>query len=496
MAKKTTYNKGYVVVIAAIVAFGGLLFGFDTGVISGALLLIKDDPNLVLNGMESLPERSQEWIVSITVLAAAVGALGSGRITDKLGRRRVVIITALIFGIGSIGMAAANSVAMLIFWRGVVGIAIGVASYSVPLYISEVSPTHARGALVSINQLAITIGIFASYIVDLSFANVPEDSLWSALEGWRWMFLVGLVPSLILGIGMIFLPETPRWLMANRSEEDAKKVLDKVGESNKEEVLENIKTSLEKESQDTGTSWKVLGARWVRPALIIGVGIMFVQQLTGINTIIYYSPTIFEMAGFGAESGNEVFNAILPSLPIGFVNVLFTVVAMFLIDRWGRKPLLYLGLFGMVAALIAMGTVFTFHASMGAGALKWVSFSSMIVYIPFFAVSLGPIAWVLISEVYPTKIRGLGMSIATMINWVANFLIANTFLTLGKATTGEMPHPAGGGELVNPGGAFFIYAVIGIIGLIFIYSYIPETKGHSLEKIEQHFQAGKHPKEL
>lgn len=486
MAKSKSYNRGYVILIAAIAAFGGLLFGFDTGVISGALLLIKDDPNLLINGMSQLPERTQEWIVSITVLGAAVGALSSGRITDNLGRKKVLIITALIFAIGSAGLAASNSVAALIIWRGIIGIAIGVASYTVPLYISEISPTHVRGALVSINQLAITVGIFVSYLVDLGFADFDE--------GWRWMFLVGLVPSLILFIGMFFLPETPRWLMNYKTEDEAKRVLDKVGEPKRDEVLSQIKTNIEKEKEQPSIL-KVLGAKWVRPALIIGVGIMLVQQLTGINTIIYYSPTIFEMAGFGAEAGDPVYNAILPSLPIGFVNVLFTIVSIYLVDRWGRKPLLYLGLIGMVVALIALGIGFTFHGSIG-GALKWISFVSMIIYIPFFAISLGPIAWLLISEVYPTKIRGLGMSIATMVNWVANFLVANTFLSLGRAVTGEMAHPAGEGTLVNPGGAFFIYAVIGIIGLIFVYSYIPETKGHSLEKIEQHFLDGKHPRKL
>lgn len=487
MTEKIKYNRGFVVLIAAIVAFGGLLFGFDTGVISGAILLIKNDPNLVINGMEQLPERTQEWIVSITVLGAAIGALGSGRIADKLGRKKVVIITGFTFAIASVGLAAANSVALLIIWRLIVGLAIGVASYTVPLYISEVSPSHARGALVSINQLAITVGIFASYLVDLGFANFEE--------GWRWMFVVGLIPSLILAVGMFFLPETPRWLFTNRSEEDARKVLDKVGESNKEEVLQKIKTNIQKEEKEGG-SLKELASKWVRPALIIGIGIMFFQQFTGINTIIYYSPTIFEMAGFGVGGADPVYNAILPSLPIGAVNVLFTVVAIFLVDRWGRKPLLYLGLSGMVAALVTIGLAFTFFNDSEA-ALKWMSFVSMIIYIPFFAISLGPIAWLLISEVYPTKIRGLGMSIATMVNWVANFIVANTFLSLGKVTTGMMPSPVEPSkEIINLGGAFFIYAGVGIIGLIFVARYIPETKGHSLEEIEEHFQNGGHPREL
>jgi len=282
--------------------------------------------------------------------------------------------------------------------------------------------------------------------------------------------------------------------MVNRTEADARKVLDKVGEVNKESVLDQIKKSLEVEAEAAG-SVKALFSKWARPILLIGIGVMFFQQFTGINTIIYYSPTIFEMAGFGADSSNAVYNAILPSLPIGLVNVVFTIIAIYLIDRWGRKPLLYLGLGGMVLSLMVLSISFTFHESMG-GALKWTSFFSMIIYAPFFAISLGPIAWLLISEVFPVKIRGVGMSIATMVNWVSNFLIANTFLSLGRVTTGEMPHPAGDGMLVNPGGAFFIYALVGIVGILFVKYFIPETKGHTLEEIEVHFKSGKKAREL
>ncbi len=487
MSQEKKYNKGFVILTAIIVAFGGLLFGFDTGVISGAILLIKDDPNLLLGGMEQLPSRTQEWIVSITVLGAAIGALGSGRISDNLGRKKVIIITAFIFAVGSVGLGIAGTVTELIVWRFIIGVAIGVASYCVPLYISEVSPSHARGALVSINQLAITVGIFASYVVDLGFANVDE--------GWRWMFLVGLVPSLILFVGMFFLPETPRWLLKRGEEEKARGTVDKIGEPDPEKVMENIRTNLKKENKEE-SSWSTLTAKWVAPALIIGVGVMFFQQFTGINTIIYYSPTIFEMAGFGLGGENAVYDAILPALPIGFVNVLFTVVAIFLVDRWGRKPLLYLGLSGMILSLITIGIAFTFFND-NAVALKWMSFTSMIIYIPFFAISLGPIAWLLISEVFPTKIRGLGMSIATMVNWISNFVVANTFLTLGKSITGTMPSPVDPNEsIINLGGAFFVYAAVGIIGLVFINRYIPETKGHSLEEIEDHFLNGKHPRDL
>lgn len=471
-------NKSLVIVIAAIAAFGGLLFGYDTGVISGALIQLKSDFEMTT--------RLQEWVTSIVLLGASAGAIFSGRITDRLGRKKVIIITAVIFGCGSIGLAVAPSVFWLIFWRLFIGIAIGIASYTVPLYISEISPTNVRGALVSVNQLAITVGILLSYLVDLGFAQVDE--------GWRWMFFIGFIPALILGIGMIFLTDTPRWLYSNGQVAKAKKVLQQVGEPEVDATIQRIEDSLK---QEKGSAWSELTAKWVRPAMIIGLGIMFFQQFVGINTVIYYSPTIFEMAGFGAGEASSVAAVIKPAIPIGIINVLFTIVAMFLVDKWGRKPLLYLGLTGMVVSLIVLGGSFVFYQSLGGDSLQYLSLGSMIIYIPFFAVSLGPIAWLLISEVFPTKIRGVGMSIATLVNWFSNFLVTNTFLTLGRITSGEMPHPVESGEqLVNPGGAFLIYAFIGIIGIIFVNRFIPETKNHSLEEIEQHFQKGGSPREL
>jgi sugar porter (SP) family MFS transporter len=282
--------------------------------------------------------------------------------------------------------------------------------------------------------------------------------------------------------------------MVHKTEDHARNILGRIGELNTENVLEQIRNSLMLEGKNK-SSMKDLALNWVRPALIIGIGIMILQQFTGIITMIYYSPTIFEMAGFGVDTADPVRNAILPSLPIGLINVLFTLVAIYLVDRWGRKPLLYLGLTGMIISLVVLGIAFTFHDALGSS-LKWISLCSMIVYIPFFAVSLGPVAWLLISEVYPTKIRGLGMSIATMVNWLSNFLISNTFLTLGRITTGEMPEPSGEGMLTNPGGAFIIYSIMGVLGLFFVRHFIPETKGHSLEEIEEHFKKGKPAKDL
>ncbi|MGM0530763.1 MAG: sugar porter family MFS transporter [Bacteroidota bacterium] len=487
MEQKKT--NAFVIVIAIIAATGGLLFGYDSGVISGALLYIKQDPVLLANGQEVMPERIQEWIVSIVLVGATLGAISSGRLTDLYGRKKIIFYTAIVNAVGTLLSALATSVSIMLLARGLVGLAIGVASYAVPLYISEISPARVRGTLVSLNQLAITLGILASYLVNIGFSDLPADwSAWGISEGWRWMLMIGFFPALILGIGMIFLPETPRWLMSANHESNAHRVLRKIGEVNPSKIVDEIKESLAKEEK---AGWKELLAKWVRPALIIGIGIAILMQVTGINTVIYYSPTILQKAGFVAEG-----DAILAALPIGIVNVVFTIVALFLIDKWGRKPLLYLGLAGMAFALFVLGFSFLFHDTVGE-TLKWLSLGSMIIYIPFFALTLGPVGYVIMSEVFPTRVRGLGMSVALFFNWVANFVVANTFLSLASALTAEGNQITITGEPgPNPGGAFLVYAIIAIIGIVFVFRMVPETKGHSLEEIEQHFQEGKPPREL
>ncbi|MFH1791443.1 MAG: sugar porter family MFS transporter [Candidatus Omnitrophota bacterium] len=451
-------SKGLVVVIAAVAAVGGLLFGFDTGVISGALLFIKKEWAL-------LPI-SQEFVVSAVLVGAILGAALSGKLADRFGRRRIIIATAVIFAVGSFATALAHSVDMLILGRIVIGIAIGVASFTVPLYISEISPAKMRGALVSLNQLAITIGIVASYVIDDFFAGT--------VHGWRYMFAMGVVPAVILGVGMLFLSETPRWLVRQNKLDEARHVVRALsGNENVEEDIDSIKDSLALES---GTSWSELAQPWLRLPLFIGVGLMFIQQVTGINTVIYYAPTIFQMAGFSSEVV-----AITATVGVGVVNVLMTIVSIWLIDRIGRKPLMYIGLTGIVITLGLLGLGFKEQAVLG-GALKWATVASVILYIASFAVSLGPICWLIISEIYPLKIRGLAMSIATMSNWLFNFFVALTFLTLVQKLTAA--------------GAFWLYAIVGVIGLIFCYYFVPETKGHSLEKIEEHFKLMKSPRDL
>ncbi|MFH1310075.1 MAG: sugar porter family MFS transporter [Candidatus Omnitrophota bacterium] len=445
----------FVCVIAAVAAFAGLLFGYDTGVISGAILFIKDQ--------FALSPTVEEAVVSAVLLGAVIGAASSGQLSDKFGRRRVLIVTAIIFALGSIGTAMAPSVAILIAGRIVIGVAIGVASFTAPLYISEVSPAHIRGALVSLNQLAITCGIVFSYVVDYSLAGN---------ESWRWMFGIGVLPAIVLGVGMLFLPESPRWLMSRNLGEIAKKVLAKVrGRKDVQEEINEIKETLGEESG----GWKELWEPWLRLPLFIGLILGLFQQITGINVVIYYAPTIFEFAGF-----NSAAVAILATAGVGIVNVAMTIVAVKLVDRVGRRPLLAIGLIGMTISLTVLGIAFSLPTL--TVALKWIAVGSLMLYVASFAISLGPIFWLIIAEIYPLKIRGRAMSLATMFSWICNLVVAMTFLTLiqklGKA------------------GTFWTYGAICIVGWVFCYFFVPETKGHSLEEIEEHWKKRKGPRAL
>jgi sugar porter (SP) family MFS transporter len=481
MEKKGTYNKVLVWVIAAIAATGGLLFGFDTGVISGAIPYFQKSFAL-----------DNSWIEIITtagLVGAVVGAMFCGRLTDILGRKKVILGSAIIFMIGALWSGFAPTAGNLLVARLFLGLAIGISSFSVPLYIAEISPTKIRGTLVSMFQLLITIGIMVSYFSDLAFAK-PEGAI-GYEECWRPMFYVGVIPALIMFVGMIFLPETPRWLLSKGYEEKSRSVLKKVEES---QLVEGIIDKMKEEmlaSTKTISKWSDIFKPWLKPALFIAVGIMFVQQFTGINTIIYYSPKIFLMAGFeGAQA------AIMASVSVGVFNVLFTILSLFIIDKLGRRKLYFTGLSGMVFSLIALGVCFAFQTTLGPS-IKWLSISFVLIYIAFFAISLGPLGWLIISEVFPLKVRGIGASIGSLSNWLFNGVVAFTFFKIVKAfTVSGSEIVLNGDNLGNPAGAFLLYAIIGIIGLIWGYFYIPETKGKSLEHIEDHWRQGKLPREL
>lgn len=352
-------NKALVVIIATVAATGGLLFGFDTGVISGAIPFFQKTFGIANNWVE---------IITTAGLAGAViGAMFSGRIADIIGRKKVILASAVIFSIGALWSGFSPSAMMLVFARFFLGIAIGVSSFAVPLYIAEISPTKSRGTLVSMFQLLITIGIMVSYLSDSAFAVPDGDPAFTTC--WRAMFYVGVIPAAIMFIGMIFLPETPRWLISKGHEEKCRQVLEKVEEPQLvEDVITRMKSDLDADKLNK-VSWTSIFKKWLIVPLIIAIGIMFVQQFTGINTIIYYSPKIFLMSGFADAKA-----AVWASVSVGVVNVAFTILSLFMIDKLGRRKLYFIGLTGIVVALIAMGTCFALQSTLG-DSIKWVTIS-------------------------------------------------------------------------------------------------------------------------
>jgi SP family galactose:H+ symporter-like MFS transporter len=445
----------FVYVVAAVSAMAGLLFGYDTGVISGALLFIKQQ--------FALSATMQEIVTSAVLVGAVVGAAAGGTLADRFGRRRIIIAAAIVFALGAVGTALAPTIGWLIAGRIVVGTAIGIASFAAPLYISEAAPPSVRGSLVSLNQLAITLGIVVSYLVDYAL---------SGLGAWRWMFGLAAIPATILGSGMLFLPDSPRWLVSRKMLDKARTVLERIRDTTHvDDELGDIQRS---EQVQTG-EWAELLQPLVRPALVVGIGLAIFQQVTGINTIIYYAPTIFEFAGLGSAAVS-----ILATVGVGVMNVLMTIVAIRLVDRVGRRPLLLIGMAGMILSLGVLGLAFLLPNLLNV--LGWIAVGSLVVYVGSFAVGLGPVFWLLISEIYPLKIRGLAMSIASIANWGANLVVALTFLTLT--------------QVLGRPGTFWLYAVVGVGAWLFAYFLVPETKGRTLEDIEAHWRAGRHPREM
>ena len=440
----------FVLFVAAMAALGGLLFGYDTGVISGAILFIRHDFGLSTS--------LQAIVVSIVLIGAMLGALLAGGIADRFGRRPTLLIAGGVFAVGAIGSAVAPQTASLIVARFVVGFAIGLCSVTSPLYVSEVAPSQHRGALVSLYQFAVTIGILGAYLIDLWLT--PS-------QNWRAMLGIALVPAALFIGGMLAMPETPRWLFARGRRAEGRAVLARSNSSERvDEAAREIESHLV--SAQSASARELLTPALRRP-MIVAVGLAILQQITGINTVIYYGPQIFQLAGAGSDHAS-----ILATTLVGAVNVALTIVAIVAIDRWGRKPLLYLGSGGMALSLIALSAAFGIPAlaPFRAPLALW----SLMIYVGCFAFSLGPIVWLLISEVFPLRVRGRGMSIATLANWAANFVVSLVFLgmlqTLGNAAT------------------FLVYAGLCIATIAFTAWIVPETKGRELETISNSRAAG------
>lgn len=438
-----------VVLTAAIAGLGGLLFGYDTGTIAGALLFIKGDFDL--------GSFAQGLVVAAVPVGAIAGAAVAGPAADRYGRRAMILLAALVFIVGALASAAAPGVEVLVVARVVVGVAIGLASAAAPVYISEVSPPESRGRLVSFFQLAVTVGILVAYLVSLALEPV---------EGWRWMLGLGCVPALALTVGMLRMPQSPRWLVMTGDDFAARATLAKIRVDDPDTIdreLEEIKGSIDAKPG----AWSELLQPAVRAALVVGVGLAILQQVTGINTVIYYAPTIVEFTGVDSSAGS-----ILAAVGVGVINVGMTIVALRLLDRAGRRTLLMVGVSGMVLSLFALGAAFV--GGGGSTLASVVAIVSLMAYVASFAVSLGPIFWLLNAEIYPLGVRSKAAGMGTMANWASNFVVSLTFLLLID-------------ELGRPG-AFWLYGGIGILTLIFCWKLVPETKGKRLEDIEAYFQ--------
>ncbi len=436
----------FVIMISVAAAIGGLLFGYDTAVIAGAIgsIQAKFDLSPALTG----------WAASSAIWGCIIGVIIAGILSDKFGRKKVLILSAILFAVSAIGSSIPNNLTQFVIARLIGGIGVGIASMLSPMYISEIAPAKIRGTLVTLYQLAIVLGINIIYFVNLKISTSGSEQ-WNIDTGWRIMLGSEVIPALLFLILLLFIPESPRWLASKGKSEDATLILEKL--NGKEQATKLLKEIEESFLNEKGT-FKELFQPGLRKAMIVGIFLALFSQITGINAIIYYAPEIFKSVGFGTES------AMFQTVIIGIVNTLFTFVAIAFIDKLGRRTLLLWGISGMIICLGAVGLLFYLDLSSGPWLLLFI-----LGFIASFAMSLGPIPWVLISEIFPTKIRGIAMSISILMVWIGVVLITQLTPML----------------LDGIGGAFtfWVFMINAIILLIFTYKMIPETKGKTLEEI-------------
>jgi len=435
-------RNSYVIFVTVIAAIGGLLFGFDTAIVAGATRYLKDQ--FALNSLQ------EGWAVSVVLIGCMFGAGLAGTISDRLGRKRFMLVSAVLFFISALGCAFPQNIFQFVIFRFVGGLGIGSASILAPLYIAEVSPARIRGALVSVNQMAIVTGILLAYFVNWAFAGVGPSN-------WRWMYGMGALPSVVFFLLLLLVPESPRWLVKEDREEEALGVLTRVNDAATAAAeVRSIKETLLLEKGSLAELFRP----GFRRALLIAVVLAILQQITGINAILYYAPRIFERAGF------ERISAIGQSTIVGFINMLFTIVAILLVDKVGRKPLLLIAAAGMGVSQLLLGAAFRVENLSGSAILFLI-----LLYIAFFAMAMGPIVWVVLSEIFPTRMRGSAMAIATVALWIADFAVTLTFPVIA--------------DRLSETTAFWIYAVMCAIDFFFMLFLLPETKGKTLEEIER-----------
>lgn len=463
LMKETKFNWNYLISISLVSAMGGLLFGYDWVVIGGAKPFY--EPFFGITGNPFF----QGWAMSCALIGCLAGAVISGWLSDRFGRKKLLILAAGLFASASVGTGSAPSFGTFVMFRILGGVGIGLASNLSPMYIAEITPANVRGRFVSINQLTIVIGILAAQIINWRIAQpVPVGSTtndimtsWNGQLGWRWMFYACTVPSVLFFILMWFVPESPRWLAKEKINHDkVLRILTKIGGSGfANSELVSINNSLSSQTQRSDLS--LLKQSGIKKILILGIGIAVFQQWCGINVIFNYAQEIFASAGYSVS--DILFNIVIT----GSVNLIFTFIGMFTVDKLGRKALMLLGAGGLAGIFAVIGAMYFFH-------IQGLPLLIMVVSaIACYAMSIAPVTWVVLSEIFPNRIRGVAMSIATFALWTACFILTYTFPLLNK--------------LLKASGTFWLYGLICVIGFWFIFTRLPETKGKSLEEIENEF---------
>ncbi len=459
-------SKSAVLKITFVVALGGLLFGYDTGVIGGSQLYFTE--------YFSLSAAEQGWAVSSALYGCLLGALLAGYLTKKISRKYTLILSAFLFTVSAWGSGVADSLSVLVMYRIIGGLGVGLASMASPMYIAEISPPKERGRMVSLYQLAVVVGFFvvfvATYFIGGGNSTGHDPAQLAMLhehnvsEGWRTMFWSELIPAISFFVLLFFVPHSPRWLMMKGRTEEAEKVLRSITHSEQEirEELNQITESLVEPTEASGRGKLFKGLGFV---LFLGIGLSVFQQITGINAILYYGAEIFSNAlGYGPE------DALKQQLWLGAVNLVFTFVAIYTVDSWGRKPLLIVGTLGMCLGLSVLGlTIYT--QQMGV-----LSLIAILVFIASFALSMGPVVWVMLSEIFPNRIRSLAMSIAVAAQWLFNAIVANVFPIVNDSGLNR--------EEFNGALSYFVFAFFCLVAVVFVWKWVPETKGLSLEEME------------
>ena len=444
--------------IILVSTFGGLLFGYDTGVINGALPYMSESDQLNLNSF------TQGLVTSALLFGAAFGAVVGGRLADYNGRRKTILYLAILFFVSTIGCTISPNAAVMILCRFLLGLAVGGASVTVPTYLAEMSPAESRGKMVTQNELMIVTGQLLAFTFNAIIGNMLGENP----HVWRYMLPIAAIPAVFLFFGMLRVPESPRWLVSKGKNNEALTVLQKIRESKRaKSELQEIESAYEKEAKMEKATFKDLTTPWVRRVVFLGIGIAVVQQITGVNSIMYYGTEILKDAGFQTEA------ALIGNIGNGVISVLATFVGIWLLGKVGRRPMLITGLVGTTTALLLIG-IFSLVFE-GSAALPYIVLALTITFLAFQQGAISPVTWLMLSEIFPLRLRGLGMGVTVFCLWGINFLVVLTFpvllASIGLSTT------------------FFVFVVLGIGAILFVKKFLPETKGLTLEELEQRFRS-------